>query len=561
MLSHLHIENIAVIEKMDILFGAGLNLLTGETGAGKSIVIDALGAVLGGRTSRDLIRTGATTAQASAVFWQPGDTVLQWVYDTLGITIEGDELSVSRDIMPDGRTVCRVAGKPVTVTQLRELGTYLVQVHGQHDSHALLNEDTHAAFVDAACQTELAAYQSEFQSLRTLQHQRDKLLQGESDKARRIDTLQFQLREIEDAELQPQEDELLLERKNFLKNAHKVASAVEEAYACLYGDDSTEGVHDSLSQASRALSSVSHLHPEIAELATKLEDLLYTADDIASETRRIGDTLEVGPYELEELEARLDILYRLKKKYGGTVDDVIAFATRAASELETIEHAEEHLAALEKKCQSQLQLVEKTAKTLSKSRQKASKLLQEKLQQQLSELDMEKVRFVIELAEMPFGVNGAESIRFLISTNVGEPPKPLSKVASGGELSRVMLALMNVLAENDDVPTMVFDEVDTGISGRAAQKVAEKLGRVSMRKQVLCVTHLPQIAAMADTHFHIHKDVEADRTVTRMQELDKDARILEIARIIGGAAITEVTMRSAAELIDTAAKTKTKQEL
>ena len=547
MLSHLHIENIAVIEKMDIVFGGGLNLLTGETGAGKSIVIDALGAVLGARTTRELVRTGAAQAHSGAVFRDLDRAALSWLSDVLGIQPDDGELLVSRDILADGRTVCRVAGKTVTVTQLRELGAMLAQIHGQHDSQALLDEESHLDFADVYgdCGEALEEFQTLYRDWKALAAERDALMRDDEDKARRVDTLTYQIDEINAAALRSDEDKTLAERKNFLNNARKVSDAVGQAYELLYGGE--DSAHDLLSIASKALSGVANVSGEMAGLSERFEDLLAAADDAAVEIRRVRDELDADPNELEDIETRLDIIYRLKRKYGKTVDDILKFAENAERELEQIESLDERLAELEVLCGDKLKAAENAAAALTERRKAAALEMQSRLIDELRELDMERAEFVIELTPAELYPKGAETARFLFSANVGEPPKPMTKIASGGELARVMLAIMNVLGMG--ASTMVFDEVDTGISGRAAQKVARKLKAVSENKQVLCVTHLPQIAAAADRHFHIEKYEENGRTVTRVTDLDMPRRIDEIARIIGGANITEVTRKTAEEML------------
>lgn len=547
MLSHLHIENVAVIENMDIVFEAGLNLLTGETGAGKSIVIDALGAVLGARTTRELVRTGAASAHAGAVFSGLGGDVSNWLFETFGVKPEDSELSVSRDILADGRTVCRVGGKTVTVAQLRELGAKLVQIHGQHDSRMLLDEESHLALLDAFGQTSeiLTAYQEVFDRWKTYCTEREKLLRDDADKARRADTLTYQLDEITAADLQADEDTELTERRNFLKNAHKVAEAVTQAYELLYGGE--ECAADMLGEAARALSNVAGINHELSEISSRVHDVLYNAQDVAEDIRAIKDELDADPRELENIESRLDLIFRLKRKYGATVADILEFAENARRELEEIESSDERLAELNILCETSLAEVKNAACSLTKTRETAASEMQKLLMNELRELDMPNAEFVVDIKETELYRSGAETVGFLISANTGEPPKPLAKIASGGELSRVQLGLMNIL--HDSVPTMVFDEVDTGISGRAAQKVAVKLKNVAKDRQVLCVTHLPQIAAAADKHFHIEKNVEGERTITRARDLNMDERVDEIARIIGGADVTDVTRDAARQLL------------
>jgi len=549
ILSHLHIENIAVIESMEVIFGEGLNLLTGETGAGKSIVIDALGAVLGARTTRELVRTGASMAHAGAVFACVGEDVSVWLRGALGVEIEDGELSVSRDIMADGRTVCRVAGKTVTVAQLRELGSKLVQIHGQHDSRMLLDEDCHLAILDDYGQTPLTEYQRLFDGWRALASEHEKLLRDDADKVRRADILIYQIEEITAAGLKPDEDKNLVQRRDFLKNANKIAEAVTGAYQLIYGGE--ESAADMLGAAASALSGVADINEELSELYGQVQDVLYNAQDTAEDIRALKDELDANPNELEQIEARLDQLYRLKRKYGATVEDIIAFAEKAQSELDMIEASDERLAKLNILCDNALAEVKSAAAELSKVRKASATNMQNLLAGELRELDMPNAEFAVALKESELYRGGAETVEFLFSANMGEPPKPLAKIASGGELSRVQLGLMNII--HGGVPTMVFDEVDSGISGRAAQKVAVKLKNAARDRQVLCVTHLPQIAAAADRHFRIEKAVEGDRTVTMICDLSVNERVEEIARIIGGANVTDVTREAAKQLI-TAAK-------
>jgi DNA repair protein RecN (Recombination protein N) len=546
ILSHLHIENIAVIENMEVVFGKGLNLLTGETGAGKSIVIDALGAVLGARTSRELVRTGADMAHAGAVFANVGKDVSARLKETLGIEIEDCELSVSRDIMADGRTICRIEGKTVTVAQLRELGSALVQIHGQHDSRMLLDDGSHLTILDDFGQTTPEAYQKLFDAWRALEAEREKLLRDDADKLRRTDILKYQVEEIANASLQPDEDKNLVGRRDFLKNANKIAEAVTNAYQLIYGDE--DNAADMLGAAAGELSGVADINEELTDVYARVQDILYNAKDVAEDIRALKDELDADPNELEHIEARLDQIYRLKRKYGASIEDVMAFAEKAQNELDMIEASDERLAELNVLCESALTKAKNAAAELSAARETAAKEMQNVLVGELRELDMPNAKFAVGIISCDLYRGGAETVEFLFSANTGEPLKPLAKIASGGELSRVQLGLMNII--HGGVPTMVFDEVDAGISGRAAQKVAEKLKNAAKDRQVLCVTHLPQIAAAADKHFRIEKAVEGGRTVTMIRDLSFDERIEEIARIIGGANVTEVTKKAARQLME-----------
>ncbi|MDR3207771.1 MAG: DNA repair protein RecN [Oscillospiraceae bacterium] len=558
MLTLLHIENIAVIEQADITFDAGLNLLTGETGAGKSIVLDALGAVIGLRTSRDLVRTGAKTARVSAVFAAPPAAALALLRDN-GIETDGaEELLVSREVSADGRNVCRVCGRPATVALLRQLGAHLLQIHGQHDSHALLDEDNHLPLLDrfAGLDEARVFYRRAYDLWKDCQRRQKALHLDEAEKTRRVETLQFACREIEEAALEAGEDDELLARREVLRNADRLNEAVQSAAALLLGDEETDGAVRQFSQAARALADVAPLHTGLAALHERLEELHYTADDLASDLSAALSDLDVSPGELDALEARLDLIYRLKRKYGPTVEAILTYGEDCRAELDALDMSERALAQLETETAVALEKARSRAAELSAARGKAAVRLAQNVREELSALNMEKAVFQVELrareGEPALGENGGEEARFLLSANLGEALKPLSRIASGGELSRIMLALCNVLAQGEEAGTMVFDEIDAGVSGRAAGRVAEKLARLSRDRQVLCVTHLPQIAAMADTHFRIVKGVTGDRTVTNVDCLNHDGRVDELSRLIGGLTVTATTKTGAAEQLSAA---------
>ena len=553
MLQLLHIENIAIIECADIAFRPGFNALTGETGAGKSIVIDSISAVLGQRTSRDLIRTGANMAFVSACFTD----IPPRLGEDLGISWEG-ELLLQREIHGDGKNVCRVNGRPVTVTQLRTLGSRLLNIHGQHDGQQLLDEEQHLLYLDSFGRTEglLTEYREKYQAMAALRRQMQALEMDEAEKARRVDTLTYQLQELERAKLRPGEEQELQSRRTLLHNAEKFISAVSGADFCLNGDDGSDGAANLVRQAQESLASVRGLDPELGELYDRLEAAYSEIYDLADTIRDKREDFDFSPQELDRVEGRLDQLYRLKKKYGPTVEEMLEYQTRCRRELDDIQDAGDTLLHLEKQLKKAEKAARQAAEALSQARHEAAGRLEEQILTELRQLDMGKIRFAICFTEQALAENGADQVRFLMSANVGEELRPIHKIASGGELARIMLAMKNVLSEQDQVGTMVFDEVDTGVSGRAAQKVAEKMARISRTKQVLCVTHLPQLAAMADTHFSVEKGEQDGRTFTRVVQLDRAQRQQELARLTGGASISATMLESAGELLDQADKFK-----
>ena len=560
MLSVLHIENIAVIESADIVFGGGFNALTGETGAGKSIVVDAMGAVTGERASRDLIRTGAKSALVTGAFTQV--KALPWFAENGTGPDENGELLLQREILPDGKNLCRVNGRPVTVAQLKALGRQLLNVHGQHDGQQLLDESCHLEYLDRFGDTAvpLADYRAAYGRLAELDERMRALRMDESEKARKVDTLQYQIGELERAELTAGEEEELQARRDLLRNAADLAEAAEAAHFALSGDEDSAGAAALLMEAEQALERMAGVSGELDALRTQLSECRCLAQDAAETARDIRGSFDFEPGELDELEGRLDLLYRLKKKYGATVEDMLDYLERCRKELDEIQFADDTLLRLEGERAKALKEARKRAETLSQARKAAGEALQTRIQSELAQLDMPKVRFQVAFApvEGETGLNGEgmDTVRFLMSANVGEDLKPIQKIASGGELARIMLALKNVLAENDDVATLVFDEVDTGVSGRAAQKVARKLAQVARHKQVLCVTHLPQIAAMADVHFSVEKGEKAGRTYTAVEALDRGRRQAELARLTSGDQVTQASLDSAGELLDGAEEYK-----
>ena len=549
MLSLLHIENIAVIECADISFNKGFNILTGETGAGKSIVIDAISAILGERAYRDMIRTGSNKASVSAVFTNVPD--FGWFEDS-GVPYE-DEVMIQREVYLDGRNVCRVNGTPVSVSVLRKLGLQLINIHGQHDSASLFDENNHLQFLDAFADHDvlISDYAAKYQVVIDLQTQIDSISMDESEKLRRMETLRYQIEEISKAQLQDGEDDALEKRRKVLQNAEKLSDGISAAVCALYGEDDTDGAASLLAEAERELARLSRYTDAFTALHERIADLMYQVQDAAEEVRDVRDDLAYSSDELEQIESRLDVIHKLRRKYGASCGDILSYLETAKQELDKIEFSDEHLERLKKQYKQAESSAWEAALLLRKSRWEAAKVLSERLLTELAQLDMPKVQFSCEFTDLQLSANGADSVAFYMSANSGESLKPLSKVASGGELARIMLAMKNVLAEKDQVNTLIFDEVDTGVSGRAAQKVAEKLKSVAAHKQVLCVTHLPQLAALADTHLLISKEERNGRTYTQVIPLDKEGRKYELARIIGGANITETTLKSAEEMLNT----------
>lgn len=547
MLSLLHIENIAVIERADIAFNPGFNVLTGETGAGKSIVIDAISAILGERAYRDMIRTGEGKASVRAVF--TGVPECSWFADN-GVPYD-PETVISREVYLDGKNICRVNGTLVSVSILRKLGIQLINIHGQHDSASLFDEENHLAFLDAFADNESLRedYGEKYAAVARLRKEIDSLTMDESEKLRRMETLKYQIAEIEKAELEPGEDEALEERRKLLQNAEKLSSGLNEAAECLYGGDDTDGASGLMAQAEYALGRLLRFSDSFSGLHDRVADLMYQVQDVAEEVRDTRDSLNYSADELEQIEERLDTIHKLRRKYGVTCQDILDYLDKAKKELDEIEFADDHLERLKGKLQKAEKAAWDAALALRENRKQAADALSKRILTELSQLDMPKVQFSCQFRELELTASGADAVAFYMTANVGEALKPLSKVASGGELARIMLAMKNVLAEKDQVATLIFDEVDTGVSGRAAQKVAEKLRSVAAHKQVLCVTHLPQLAALATTHLLIAKSERQGRTYTTVTPLDFEGRKRELARIMGGASITETTLKSAEEML------------
>lgn len=557
MLESLHIENIAVIESADLELGDGFNVLTGETGAGKSILIDSINLVLGERVSRDIIRSGAETGHVSAVF-RDISAPAQEALRSLGYEYDG-ELLVQRDISADGRGACRISGRPATVSIVRSVGRLLVNIHGQHENQALLSTERHLHYLDEFAENggAFSAYGEAYRVYREAQSALSSVRMDEAEKARRTDLLRYQIDEIEAAELAPGEEEDLRARKLRLDNAEKIASAASEARAMLSGGEDSSGAQELLSRAGDALEGLASVLPEMQGLSERLRNLAYEAEDCAEELRGYLDDGEYDPRELERIEERIDLIFRLKRKYGGSVEAILGYLERSRTELSQIEHAEERKAELLKRLKAAKKELLARGGALSERREKAAEEMSARIREELAFLNMPGVAFSVQFEALPEpGPNGLEEAEFLISPNPGSPARPLAKIASGGEISRVMLAIKTVLARGDDIDTLIFDEIDTGVSGSAAQRIGEKLRQVSEDRQVVCVTHLAQIASQADRHVLIEKQIENGKTYTRLRVLDMRGREQELARIIAGTDITEKTLQTAAEMLSLAQKRK-----
>lgn len=551
MLDLLKIENIAIIESAEIEFSRGFNVLSGETGAGKSIILDSINAVLGFRTSRELIRTGANEAQVTALFSCVGESVTEKLKE-LSLPVSPDStLLISRVIGAD-RNVCRVNNSLTNVTALREIGAELISIHGQQDNRELLNSETHISYIDAMADFRdlFDEYSENYTKLIDIKGQIKRLSGDKAEKARRIDILLYQIDELEKAEINPGEWEQLKNRRNELQNFERIQESLCSAYAALSGDGSYKGAVEMLSDAFRELSSVSSFSGELEKLSSKLGDLYYEAADISDAVRDSVSEDGYSQQEFEDIENRLDLLYRLSKKYGETEEDMLQFLKKAKTELDDISFSDEKLDKLQLEYKATYDKAFDLAKEISERRKETAEVFSQKVCDELRFLDMPNVRFLVEFNEIELSEKGIDSAEFLISANVGEDPKPIAKIASGGELSRIMLALKTVMAHKDKIDTMIFDEIDAGVSGRAALKVASKLKSVSIGKQVLCVTHLAQLMAHADNHYLIEKSVENGKTYTKVTPLDFEGRKLEIARITSGGEITKTQLDNAEEMIN-----------
>ena len=552
MLTNLNIENIAVIEKAEIEFSDGLNVLTGETGAGKSILVDSINAVLGERTSKELVRHGADNASVSAVFENVDSAVMQKAAE-LGLAFDDDDsLIITRRISAQGKSNCRVNGTPCTLTMVRELGSMLVNIHGQHDSQQLLNPDFHCSILDLTGDNSdyLSEYQSAFKKLVAIR-KRLKVLTSDADtKDRRLEILDYQIKELTDADIKVGEKDELTARRNLVMNSQSIANAMQEVLGAVNGDDENAGVQGVTATLLQTVSDISNVDSKskaLYDLLDMLSDNIERVKDAANE--RLAE-LDFSENELEKIEERLDILYRLGTKYGETEEEMLSFLENAENERNSIVNSDEELERLNTEYDSAYDDTVKAAEALCKYRRTLADKLEKDVCEQLAFLDMPKIKFVVNIERGKLSSNGFDSVEFLISTNPGEPPKPLAKIASGGELSRIMLAIKNIIAKNESVETLIFDEIDTGVSGATSRKIGYKLKSVSEHTQVICVTHSAQIASVADTHMLISKDYRNGRTYTSVSRLDYEQRKAELARIMGGLEITDSLLQSAEELLN-----------
>ena len=549
MLSSLQIENVAVIQKANVHFEKGLNVLTGETGAGKSILIDSISAILGNRTSKDLVRTGAAKAVIRAAFEDVPPAVLDSL-EKAGYE-RSEALLLSREITAEGKSTCRINGMPATAAVLRELCGGLININGQHDSVGLLNPARHEGILDAYAQNsaEYQAYYAIYRELVGVKKTLDAMITDESEKQRRIDLLSYQVQEIDDAGLTAGEEQTLESRRKVLANASTIRDRIAQCYALLSGGDEAPGAVDLLGEASNAVDAAAQLDGELSAGAGQLLDLYYTAKDVAADLIGRLDAYDTNDAELDEIEQRIDLIYKLRRKYGDTVEDILAFGERARQELEMIQSSQERVEHLQKEQRRLYTLAREKAELLTQTRLKAFDELNKRISDTLDFLNMPGVRMTLRHTRGPLASHGQDSIEFYISTNPGEAPKPLAKIASGGELSRITLAIKNAMADKDAVPTVIYDEIDSGVSGKAASRIGEVLRQSAEGHQILCITHTAQIAALADCHLLIQKNITNERTYTEIHPLDENGRVEALARLISGDHVTELSLANAREML------------
>lgn len=549
MLSSLQIENVAVIQKAEVHFEPGLNVLTGETGAGKSILIDSINAILGNRTSKDLVRTGASKAVIRAAFEQVPSAVLDKLEQS-GYE-RSEALLLSREITAEGKSSCRINGMPATAAVLRDLCGGLININGQHDSVGLLNPAHHLGILDDYAQnrTVFQEYYTLYRKLVQVKRELDALITDEAEKQRKIDLLQYQVQEIEDAGLTAGEEQTLENRRKVLSNASAIRDRLAQSYALLSGSDDAAGAVDLLGETSNAVDAAAQLDPALTAAAAQLLDLYYNAKDVAADLIGRLDAYDTNDAELDEVEQRLDLLYRLKRKYGSTVEDVIAFGQKAREELDSIQHSQQRYDALQTEKLRLYAKAREKAEVLTQTRLKAFEELNTRISGTLDFLNMPGVRMTLRHTRGPLASHGQDSVEFYISTNPGEAPKPLAKIASGGELSRITLAIKNAMADKDAVPTVIYDEIDSGVSGKAAGRIGEVLRQSAQGHQILCITHTAQIAALADCHLLIQKNVSNERTYTEIHPLDENGRVEALARLISGDHVTELSRANAREML------------
>ena len=549
MLSSLQIENVAVIQKANVHFEKGLNVLTGETGAGKSILIDSINAILGNRASKDLVRTGAAKAVIRAAFEDVPPAVLDSL-EKAGYE-RSEALLLSREITAEGKSTCRINGMPATAAVLRELCGGLININGQHDSVGLLNPARHEGILDAYAQNsaEYQAYYAIYRELVGVKKTLDAMITDEGEKQRRIDLLSYQVQEIDDAALTAGEEQTLESRRKVLANASTIRDRIAQCYALLSGGDEAPGAVDLLGEASNAVDAAAQLDGELSAGAGQLLDLYYTAKDVAADLIGRLDAYDTNDAELDEIEQRIDLIYKLRRKYGDTVEDILAFGERARQELEMIQSSQERVEHLQKEQRRLYTLAREKAELLTQTRLKAFEELNKRISDTLDFLNMPGVRMTLRHTRGPLASHGQDSIEFYISTNPGEAPKPLAKIASGGELSRITLAIKNAMTDKDAVPTVIYDEIDSGVSGKAASRIGEVLRQSAEGHQILCITHTAQIAALADCHLLIQKNITNERTYTEIHPLDENGRVEALARLISGDHVTELSLANAREML------------
>lgn len=552
MLSQLYIENIAVIRQATIDFQQGFHVFTGETGAGKTILISAINAVLGGRTFKEIIRSGETRATVSALFTEIPEELCKKI-EVLGYPLEDNQLLVQREIDLSGKGQCRLDGRPATAAMLREVCSLLIDIHGQHDNQELLSAEKHLGFLDSygAYPQEMAAYTAAYERMCECAARLDKLQMDESYKLQRMDILQFQIKEIGDAKLSDGEEERLVEQQKRIRNAERITESLGAVYTLLNGNgEEMRGVLEALEEVSTELDTAAKYLTEFGGYSEKLSDAYYMLEELGSRARDTLEDADFDPRQLDAIESRLDTIYKLKKKYGNSIAEILEYFERISEEYQSLELSDELTAHLQRELDEANLVLHTVAEALTACRLAAAAEFSERVEQELAYLDMAGVRFSITRREKPYGPTGADEMEFMICTNTGEEAKPLAKIASGGELARIMLAIKNVLAEKDGIGTIIFDEVDTGVSGRAAQKIGKKLAEVARHRQVICVTHLAPVAACAAHHYRIYKTVEDGRTFTRVEELTRPQRVQELARIMVGENITDSALKSAEEMLE-----------
>ena len=553
MLNQLSVRNVAVIDKLDINFHDGVSVLTGETGAGKSIIIDSINMILGDRANKELVRYGTDKAVVQAVFDAPKSVIN--ILEENDIDVEDETVIITRQVTKEGKSVARINGMVVTLNILREISDRLINIHGQHDNQALLTPIRHITFLDAYADNEeyINRYKDILSKKREIEKKISSLEMDEQEKMQRIDLLEYQVNEIKKASLEKGEEDDLREQRDIYTNAEQITKSVNEAYMNLYEGDEIQSAYDGISIAVNEISQISDLNPQLKSIYDTLNEIMYSLEDTAHEIKEFGETVEFDEQTLNEIEERLDLISRLKRKYGNSIEEILEYLKKAESELNDIKLSDERTNELKEELKNITKELEENGNVLTQRRENAAKVLEENIEKSLHELNMEKSKFKVSIEnDGTFYDNGMDKVEFLISTNPGEPLKPLVKIASGGELSRVMLAIKSILADSDGVDTMIFDEIDTGVSGKAAMSIAKKLAVIAKNKQVICITHLPQLTAMADNHYLIQKNTDGEMASTTLKELDEEGRELELARIIDGGEVTELALSHAKQMLENA---------